>query len=90
MSRKMSYRVRNAAGEELVVPSLAILHDLYDHGFLSDDDLVRAENASRWVPAGAMPALHGVRERKRDVRVIVALLFAAVALVAALALLLRR
>jgi len=86
----MSYRVRNAAGEELVVPSLAVLHDLYDHGFLSDDDLVRAESASRWVRAGELPALHGVRERKRDLRSVVALVFAAVALVAAIALLLRR
>jgi hypothetical protein len=85
----MSYRVRNAAGEELVVPSLAVLHDLYDHGFLSDDDLVRAENATRWIRAGALPALHGVRERKQDVRAVVALLFAAIALVAAIALLLR-
>jgi hypothetical protein len=87
MSRKMSYRVRNAAGEELRVPSLAVLHDLYDHGFLSDDDLVRAETATRWVRAGSLPALHGVRERKRDPRAILALLFAAIALVAAIALL---
>jgi hypothetical protein len=89
MSRRMRYRVRNAAGEELIVPSLAVLHDLYDHGFLGDDDLVRAETATQWVRAGALPALHGVRERKRDPRAIAALLFAMVALVAALALLLR-
>jgi hypothetical protein len=85
----MTYRVRNAEGEELVVPSLAVLHDLYDHGFLSDGDLVRAESAEQWVRAGAHPALHGVRERKRDPRAVAALLFAAVALVAAIALLLR-
>jgi hypothetical protein len=88
MTRR-SYRVRNAAGEELVVPSLAVLHDLYDHGFLGDDDLVRAENATQWVRAGALPALHGVRERRRDPRAVAAFLFAMVALVAALALLLR-
>ena len=90
MIRKTRYRVRNSAGEELVVPSLAVLHDLYDHGFLGDDDLVRAESSTRWVRAGALPALHGVRERKRDVRAILALVFAAIALVAAIALLLRR
>jgi hypothetical protein len=89
MNRRMSYRVRNTAGEELVVPSLTVLHDLYDHGFFSDTDLVRAENATLWVRAGAHPALQGVRERKRDPRAVAALLFAAVALVAALALLLR-
>jgi hypothetical protein len=89
MSRKMSYRVRNAAGEELVVPSLAVLHDLYDHGFLSDDDLVRGENARSWVRAGSLPALHGVRERRRDPRILLALLGAAIALVAAIALLAR-
>jgi hypothetical protein len=89
MTRRMRYRVRNSAGDELVVPSLAVLHDLYDHGFLSDEDLVRADNATQWVRAGALPALHGVRERKRDPRAVAALLFAAVALVAALALLLR-
>jgi len=89
MTRLRSYRVRNAAGEELVVPSLGVLHDLYDHGFLEDEDLVRADNATQWVRAGAFPALHGVRERKGDPRAMAALLFAAIALVAALALLLR-
>ena len=59
----MRYHVRNASGEELVVPSLGDLHDLYVHGFLGDDDLVRADTAARWVRAGAMPALHGVRRR---------------------------
>jgi hypothetical protein len=85
----MSYRVRNAAGEELVVPTLAALHDLYQHGFLADDDLVRAETATRWVRAGALPALHGVRERRRDPRTLLVLVLAAAALVGGLALLAR-
>jgi hypothetical protein len=83
----MRYRVRNAQGEELVVPSLPVLHDLYEHGFLADDDLVRSETSTRWVRAGALPALHGVRERRADPRKVAVLVAAAVALVAALALL---
>ena len=43
------------------------------------DDLVRAETATRWVRAGSLPALHGVREGRRDPRR-VALLLAAAAL----------
>lgn len=85
--KPMRYRVRSAAGEELVVPSLAVLHDLYDHGFLGDDDLVRAETATRWVRAGSLPALHGVRERRRDPRTVLYLVVAAVALTAGLVLL---
>lgn len=79
----MRYLVRNEKGEELVVPSLRELHDLYVHGFLGDDDLVRAESATRWVRAGAMPALHGVRTSRADPRKI-ALLAAAAAVVAAI------
>jgi hypothetical protein len=66
--RRMSYRVRSPGGEELVVPSLAMLHDLYDHGFLGDEDLVRAETSTMWVRAGSLPALRGGRERRRDPR----------------------
>ena len=85
--KRMSYRVRGPDGEELVVPSLSVLHDLYDHGFLGDDDLVRAETATGWVRAGSLPALHGVRERKRDPRTVILLVVAAAALVAGLVLL---
>ncbi len=85
----MRYRVRNAQGEELVVPSLSVLHDLYEHGFLADDDLVRSETSSRWVRAGALPALHGVRERRADLRKVALLIAAAAALVAGIAFLLR-
>ncbi len=86
----MRYRVRNARGEELVVPSLGVLHDLYEHGFLADDDLVRSETSSRWVRAGSLPALHGVRERRADLRKVAVLVLAAMALAAGLAFLFRR
>jgi len=84
----MRYLVRDPAGHELVVPTLRDLHDLYTHGFLSDDDLVRAESASRWVRAGAMPALHGVREKRADPRRMLLVLAAAIVLAAGIALLL--
>ncbi len=86
---KMRYHVRNAQGEELLVPSLAVLHDLYTHGFLGDDDLVRAETSSRWIRAGSLPALHGVRERRADPRKVALLVVAATALAAGIALLSR-
>ena len=85
--KPMSYRVRNAEGQELVVPSLMVLHDLYDHGFLGDEDLVRAETSTRWVRAGSLPALHGVRERRRDPRKLLLVVVAIAALVAGLVLL---
>jgi hypothetical protein len=84
----MRYHVRNASGEELVVPSLRDLHDLYVHGFLADDDLVRADTAARWVRAGAMPALHGVRELKADPRKMAMLLAAAIAIATGIGILL--
>ena len=87
--KAMRYHVRNAEGQELVVPSLAVLHDLYDHGFLGDEDLVRADSSTRWVRAGSLPALHGVRERRGDPRKLLLLVLAAAALVAGLAALAR-
>ncbi len=86
--RAMRYRVRNASGEELVVPTLRDLHDLYEHGFLTDDDLVRSERSDRWIRVGAMPALHGVRERRADPRKLALLVAGALAVVAGVALLL--
>lgn len=86
----MRYRVRNSEGEELVVPSLRELHDLYVHGFVTDDDLVRSESASRWVAAGTMPALHGVREKRAGPRTLARLVAAAAIVAAAIALLLGR
>jgi hypothetical protein len=84
----MRYFVKDAGGRELVVSTLRELHDLYAHGFLSDDDLVRGETATRWIRAGSMPALHGVRERRADPRRMLLLLAAAVAIGAGIALLL--
>ena len=37
-------------------------------GSSRDDDLVRSETSTRWVRAGSLPALHGVRERRADPR----------------------
>ena len=62
----MRYFVRNSRGEELTVPSLADLVGLYNQGFVEDEDYVRAESAERWVKAGRMPALAGVRLRRRE------------------------
>jgi len=85
----MRYRVRNAQGDELLVPSLTVLHDLYVHGFLGDDDLVRSETSARWIRAGSLPALHGVRERRADPRKMALIVIAAAALAAGIALLSR-
>jgi hypothetical protein len=84
----MRYHVRNASGEELVVPSLRDLHDLYNHGFLADDDLVRSERATAWIRAGAMPALHGVRELRADPKKMALLLAAAIAVATGIGILL--
>ena len=85
----MRYVVRSPEGKELVCPSLADLHSLYAQGFVGDDDLVRAESSDRWIEAGAMPALRGVRETRRDPRKVTMLLVAAAALVLGFVLLLR-
>lgn len=86
----MRYHVRDGDGKELVVPSLDDLHDLYVHGFLSDDDLVRAETSQRWVRAGAMGALQGVRDRRADPKKMGLLLAAAIVLATAIGVLLAR
>jgi len=86
----MKYFVRNARGEELTCPTLGDLATLYAQGFLEDDDLVRAERSERWVPAGRLPALRGLRERRREPWKTAALLAAATVLALALAVLLGR
>jgi len=83
------YLVRGADGHELVCPSLADLHALYAQGFLTDEDWVRHEGSERWVRAGDMPALRGVRERRRDPRQAALLLAAAMAVALGIALLLK-
>ncbi len=85
----MRYHVRNARGEELVCPSLSDLSALYAQGFLEDDDLVRAERSQRWVRAGSMPALRGLRDRRREPAKMALLLAAAATLALALVLLAR-
>jgi hypothetical protein len=86
----MRYFVRNARGEELTCPTLGDLAALYAQGFLEDHDLVRAERSERWVPAGKLPALRGLRDRRREPWKVTALLAAAMLLALALALLLGR
>jgi hypothetical protein len=87
----MRYVVRNPRGEELLVPSLQDLHELYSSGFVQDDDLVRQERAEHWIPAGRFPALHGVRERRAESPARVAMLVAALmALAIGIGLLLSR
>ncbi len=90
MKLPVRYRVRNRDGDELIVPSLADLVALYQGGFLEDDDLVRQENATVWTRCGAMGALHGVRERRRDSLRTALLLAAVVVFAVALGLLLAR
>ena len=86
----MRYFVKYAKGEELTCPTLGDLAALYSQGFLEDGDLVRAERSQRWVPAGSLPALRGLRERRREPWKATALLVAASILALALALLLGR
>jgi hypothetical protein len=84
------YLIRSPDGRELACPSLGDLQALYSQGFLSDDDLVKAEGASEWVSAGRHPALEGAREARRDPRKVLLILAAAAALSLGLWLLLRR
>ncbi len=63
---KTRYVVKNDRGEELVVPTLEDLHQLYAHGFLSDGDLVRQERSEKWTEVAHFHALHGVREARRE------------------------
>ena len=86
----MRYHVKNPQGEELVVPSLDDLHDLYVHGFLGDDDLVRADTSERWIRVGSMRALQGVRERRADPRRMGLALIGAIVLAAGIGYLLAR
>jgi hypothetical protein len=84
------YHVRDQLGQELIVPTLTDLHGLYTHGFLDDEDYVRAENSERWVKAGRMPALAGIRLVRREPGKLLMLLGAAVAMTALIAFLLAR
>jgi len=85
VKRTTRYLVKDHAGRELTVPSLGDLAALHASGFLSDDDLVRQERATRWVRAGDMPALSRRRERQQDRRWVWLVLLLAALLVGALA-----
>ena len=78
----MRYYVKNERGEELVVPSLSDLAGLYNQGFVDDEDYVRAETSDRWVKAGRMPALAGIRHRQREPGRFQLLLLASIVVVA--------
>ena len=83
----MRYLVRDAEGRELTVPSLADLARLHRQGFLADDDLVRRETTGRWERVADLAlAAPAARRRRRGARWLL-VAFAAVALLAALALL---
>jgi len=83
--RATRYLVKDQDGRELTVPSLGDLAALHASGFLSDDDLVRQERATRWVRAGDMPALSRRRARHQDRRWVWLVLLLAALLVGALA-----
>ena len=51
---------------------------------------MKPEGAAEWQPVGRMPALHGVRDVRRDPRRMALLLAATLAIGLAVALLLRR
>jgi hypothetical protein len=82
----LRYRIRDADGRELTVPSLADLAALHRQGFVAEDDLVRQETAERWVRAGELLGQADRGRRRRDHRWVWSVLFAAVMLAAALAL----
>jgi len=78
------YRVRDAEGRELTVPSLGDLAALHRQGFVGDDELVRQETAERWVRAADL--LGPSARRRHDRRWLWSALLAAVTLTVALAL----
>jgi hypothetical protein len=89
MRKRIRYFIRSADGKELVCPSLADLHALYDQGFLGDDDLVRAESSHTWVRAASMPGLRTVRERRKGPGQVALFIAAAVIIALGAAILLR-
>ena len=52
---------------ELTYGSMAEVKTLYEQGFIGPDDLVRAEDSSRWVKAGTLATLRNAQTRgKRE------------------------
>ncbi|MGC3998488.1 MAG: hypothetical protein QM767_13900 [Anaeromyxobacter sp.] len=85
------YVVRDREGHELIVPTLATLHHLYLHGFLSDDDQVRPERSQRWETVRDYRGLDGAREtRPPSARKVLLVLGALVLVALALGLLFGR
>ena len=60
----MKLDVRHAGGE-LTVGSQKEFLKLYRTGIIAEDDLVRREGQTRWVPAGQLPWIHSMREQGR-------------------------
>jgi hypothetical protein len=58
----MKLDVRHAGGE-LTVGSQKEFLKLYWTGVIADDDLVRREGQTRWVPAGQLPWISAMREQ---------------------------
>ncbi len=62
---------------ELTYGSMVEVRGLYEQGFIAPDDLIRAEDSSRWVKASTLGTLRdahsrGKRETRMGVRVAVA------------------
>ncbi len=74
----MRYDVKTEAGE-LTFASMAELRRLYEQGFVSPDDLVRAEGSAAWVRAGQIASLRGALPRSTIESRMVAILSLAIA-----------
>ena len=73
----MKVYVRHGEGE-LMFPSFKEFQTMYRVKFVAPDDLVRRENSDRWVRAGDMPELRGVRDHQRMERHVSAAVWLAV------------
>jgi hypothetical protein len=61
----MKLDVRHAGGE-LTVESQKEFLKLYRIGLIANDDLVRREGQTRWVPAGDLPWISSMREQGKN------------------------
>jgi hypothetical protein len=73
----MKVYVRHGEGE-LMFPSFKEFMSMYRLKFVAPDDLVRRENSDRWVRAGDMPELRGIRDNQRMERHVSAAVWLAV------------
>ncbi len=60
----VKYEVKSAGGQ-LTFGSMVELRRLYEQGFVTADDLVRAVGSQAWVPAGRIASLRGAKSRSR-------------------------